>query len=69
MAILECTQYKVLLYLKDNGIVVVALPGHTSHVLQPLEVTVVGPFKSFLQREVHNLAMTKQFWTLSMSPI
>ena len=51
-------QYKLLQYLKDNG-VVVALPAHTSHILYPLDVTVFGPFKSFLQREVHIRAMTK----------
>ena len=39
-------QYKVLQYLKENG-VVVALPAHTSHILQPIDVTVFCPFKSF----------------------
>ena len=36
---------------KENGIVLLALPPHTSHRLQPLDVSVFGPFKrNFNQR-------------------
>ena len=44
-------------YLKHNDVVVKELPTHMSHVLQPLDVTVFGRFKSFLKREVHNKAL------------
>lgn len=32
---------------KDNGIVLLTFPPHTSHKLQPLDRTVYGPFKNF----------------------
>ena len=35
---------------KSNGIVLLTLPPHTSHRLQPLDVTVYGPFKTFYSR-------------------
>ena len=50
-------QYKVLQYLKENGVYVIGLPAHTSHILQPLDVTVFGPFKSYIQKQVHSRAM------------
>ena len=53
-------QYKVLQYLKENGVYVIGLPAHTSHVLQPLDVTVIGSFKSYIQKEVHSRAMRPQ---------
>lgn len=36
---------------KENGIVVVSLPPHTSHKLQPLDVTVYSPLKAAFNRE------------------
>ena len=39
--------------LADNNVVVLALPAHTSHVRQPLDVSVFGVYKSYLQEEVH----------------
>ena len=36
-----------LQHLQDNDVYVVSIPAHTSHVLQPLHVTVFGLFKSF----------------------
>ncbi|KAF2887614.1 hypothetical protein ILUMI_18559 [Ignelater luminosus] len=35
-------------FAKENGIVVLTLPPHTSNKLQPLDKTVVGPFKKFV---------------------
>lgn len=49
-------QLEFLQFMKDNRIVVIALPAHTSHVLQPLDVTVFGPYKSYLQEELHRLS-------------
>lgn len=36
-------------YCRDNGIVYLSLPPHTSHKLQPLDVGVFGPFKGKLK--------------------
>lgn len=46
-------QYPFLQLMKDNRIVVIALPAHTSHVLQPLDITVFAAYKSFLEEELH----------------
>ncbi|KAJ8343529.1 hypothetical protein SKAU_G00308580 [Synaphobranchus kaupii] len=35
---------------KSNGIVLLTLPPHTSHRMQPLDVTVYGPFKTLYSR-------------------
>lgn len=34
-------------YSRENGIVILSFPPHTSHRLQPLDVSVFGPFKKF----------------------
>lgn len=44
----HCTLDAVL-FAKDNGIVLVTFPPHCSHRLQPLDVGVLGPFKSKLR--------------------
>lgn len=46
------------LFLSDR-ILVVALPAHLSHFLQPLDVSVFSAYKSYLQREIHNAARGK----------
>lgn len=38
---------EVLNFCKENGIVMVSFPPHTSHRLQPLDRSVYGPFKKF----------------------
>ena len=35
-------------YYRDNGIVLLTLPSHCSHKLQPLDRTVFGPFKKYV---------------------
>ena len=45
--------YYVVKFAKENGIVLLTLPPHCSHALQPLDVAVFGPFKSEL-RKSHN---------------
>ena len=50
-------QFSVLHLFKCNHVVVIALPSHTSHVLQPLDVSF---FKSALQREMHKIARPKK---------
>lgn len=44
----HCTLNSVM-YARDNGIVLVTFPPHCSHKLQPLDVGVLGPFKSKLK--------------------
>jgi len=34
-------------YCKENNIVLLSIPPHCSHELQPLDKTVYGPFKTF----------------------
>ena len=41
-------QYSVLYLLHQNNVVVIGLPAHTSHVLQPLDVSVFSSFKSYI---------------------
>ena len=53
-------QFTVLQCFKNNGVVVITIPAHTSHVLQPLDVSVYGTFKSYIQREVNNRTMVKR---------
>lgn len=38
-------------FCKSNGICIVTLPPHTSHKLQPLDLTFFGPFKAAFNRE------------------
>ncbi|XP_032790742.2 uncharacterized protein LOC116927786 [Daphnia magna] len=37
--------FQAVTFAKENGIVMLTLPPHCSHVLQPLDVTLFGPFK------------------------
>ena len=34
-------------YAKENGVIMLTMPPHTSHKLQPLDRTVFGPFKKY----------------------
>ena len=40
--------FQAVTFAKDNGIILLTLPPHCSHALQPLDVTVYGPFKKCL---------------------
>lgn len=37
----------IINYCRENGIVLLSFPPHTSHKLQPLDRSVYGPFKRF----------------------
>ena len=36
----------------DDGVIVLTIPPHTSHKLQPLNIAVYGPFKHHYNREI-----------------
>jgi hypothetical protein len=50
----------------DNGVVVVTIPPHTSHKLQPLDVCVYGPFKRLYNREIDSWLVTNPGKTVSI---
>lgn len=47
-----------ILLARENGIIILTIPPHCSHRLQPLDVCVLGPFK-------RHLATTQNDWLLS----
>lgn len=48
-------QLEALSLFKHSHVVVIGLPAHTSHLLQPLDVSIYGSFKSKLQKEFHTI--------------
>lgn len=42
---------EVVMFCKENGICLVTFPPHCTHKMQPLDVGLYGPFKTFLKRE------------------
>ncbi|XP_046667355.1 uncharacterized protein LOC124359039 [Homalodisca vitripennis] len=50
----HCT-LDAILYARDNGICIVTIPPHCSHRVQPLDVSILGPFKQ-------NLATVQNNW-------
>jgi len=45
-------------FCKENGIVVLTIPPHTSNKTQPLDRTVFGPFKTFCSTEMNSWMLT-----------
>lgn len=48
-------------FCKNNGIHMLSLPPHTSHKMQPLDVTVFGPLKIALSREMDIFIKSRQY--------
>lgn len=46
-------EYPIILYAKENGIVLQTLVPHTSHAIQPLDRAVYGPLKTYI-KEAHD---------------
>lgn len=44
----------VINYARENGIVILTFPPHCSHRLQPLDVSVYGPFKTYMRNAQNN---------------
>lgn len=54
---------------KGNGIVLLTLPPHTSHRLQPLDVAVYGPFKTLYNRALDGSIRSNPGTTVSIYQI
>ena len=50
-------QYEVLQLAKANEIEIAKLPPHTTHLLQPLDLSLFKPMKEWYDREAHKLFM------------
>lgn len=46
-------QYKFLNMMKENRVILIALPSHTYHFLHPLDLSVFSPYKHYLQSNLH----------------
>ncbi|XP_055918332.1 uncharacterized protein LOC129950416 [Eupeodes corollae] len=61
-----------ILYCRDNGIVMLSFSPHTSHRLQPLDVSVFGPFKRQCKVSFNNYLVNNpevpQWITMSSQP-
>jgi len=51
---------------KENGVTVVTFSPHTSHKLQPLDISVYGPFKRLYNREIDSWLATNGGKTVSI---
>ena len=56
-------------YCCDNGIVLLTLPSHCSHKLQPLDRTVFGPFKKYVNTASDNWIKSNPVKTMCIYPI
>lgn len=56
MAIEDTFSSRFLNITRENRVVVISLPYHTSYELQPLDVSVFGPYKSYLQDELNRVS-------------
>lgn len=59
----------VIKYARDNGICLLSFPPHTTHRLQPLDVGVFGPFKSFCAVSFNDWLTSNPGQTISVKNI
>lgn len=59
----------VIIYCKENGIILLTFPPHTSHRLQPLDVAVFSPFKNHLKLAFNNWITENPGKTISIYDI
>lgn len=45
--------YEAALFADENGIIILTLPPHSTHVLMPLDVGCFGPFQNYYRSELH----------------
>ena len=55
--------FKVLINLKDGGVIAYRLPAHTSVTTQPLEGGVFSPLKSILNDLIYSVASRENPWS------
>lgn len=60
---------KVLEKAKQNGIILLTIPPHCSHRLQPLDITCFGPFKAFYNRAIDQWLLNHPGTPLTMYDI
>ena len=53
-------------FAKESGLILLTVPPHTSHRLQPLDRTVFGPFKAHYNRAVDNWMRTNPGKTMTI---
>ena len=56
---------RVIDLCRQNNIVLFCLPPHTTHALQPLDVSVFKSLKSHFSKAVHSLSLTKKDFVVS----
>jgi hypothetical protein len=54
-----------LILARENGVVLFCLPPHTTHALQPLDVSVFKSLKSHFSKAVHALSFAKKDFIVS----
>lgn len=59
----------VLSLCKENGIVMLTIPPHTSHRLQPLDVAVYGPFKTYFNQACDDFMVNHPGQTIALQDI
>lgn len=47
-------------FCRENGIILLSFPPHTSHRLQPLDVAVFGPFKTFCRTSFNDFLLSNK---------
>ena len=57
---------EAITFAKENGIVLLTIPPHTSNKLQPLDLTVFGPFKTFVSQGINDWMISNPGKTISI---
>lgn len=60
---------KAVSFCRENGIVLVSFPPHTSHKLQPLDVGVYGPFKNYCATAFNDWLISNPGKTITIKQI
>ena len=57
---------EAITFAKENGIVLLTIPQRTSNKLQPLDLTVFGPFKTFVSQGINDWMISNPGKTISI---
>lgn len=55
---LSHTSLPAIIFCRENGIIMLGFPAHTTHRLQPLDVAFFGPLKTFYSQQCDNYMIT-----------